>query len=289
MNRLPNRRLLAVLAHPDDESFGPGGTLALYARSGVDVHLICATSGEAGDVQPEFLQDYDQVRQLRLAELQCATAILGLADVHLLGYRDSGMPGSPDNLHPEALAAAPTNEVADKIATLIRQIRPQVILTFDPQGGYHHPDHIAVHRATVEAFYAAGDPYRRSDRFPPYVPHKLYYHVMSHRFLRLLIFILPIFGIDPRRWGRNADINLVEITSQSFPIHARIDIRPVAEIKREAAACHKSQSGPPTSKLFSLLTRFVAGHETFMRAHPTAPKGLFERDLFEGIKEEARG
>jgi LmbE family N-acetylglucosaminyl deacetylase len=289
MNRPPNRRLLAVLAHPDDESFGPGGTLALYASRGIDVHLICATSGEAGDVLPELLQGYDQVKQLRLAELECATAILGLADVHLLGYRDSGMPGSPDNRHPNALAAAPLDEVAAKITALIRRIRPQVILTFDPQGGYKHPDHIAVHRATVEAFYAAGDPHRFPNGLQPYKPRKLYYHVLSHRFLRLLIFILPIFGIDPRRWGHNADINLVEITSQSFPIHARIDIRPVAEIKRKAAACHKSQGGPPTSRLFSLLTRFVAGHETFMRAHPTAPKGLFERDLFEGIAEETGG
>jgi LmbE family N-acetylglucosaminyl deacetylase len=286
MMRQPDRRLLAVLAHPDDESFGPGGTLALYARSGVDVHLICATNGEAGEVSPEMLHGYDHVGQLRLEELRCAASVLGLADVHLLGYRDSGMPGSPDNLHPEALAAAPTDEVAAKITTLIRQIRPQVVLTFDPQGGYHHPDHIAVHRATVEAFYTAGDPNQHSDRLPPYVPHKLYYHVMSHRFLRLLVFFLPIFGVDPHRWGRNADIDLVEITSHSFPIHARIDIRLVAEIKRKASACHKSQGGPSTSRLFSLLTRFLAGHETFMRAHPTAPKGLLERDLFEGLSEE---
>ena len=287
MNSQPDRRLLAVLAHPDDESFGPGGTLALYASRGVDVHLICATSGEAGEVQPELLQDYDHVRQLRLDELQCATAILGLKDLHLLGYRDSGMPGSPDNQHPEALAAAPIHEVTAKVTTLIRQIRPQVILTFDPQGGYHHPDHIAVHRATVEAFHAAGDPNRYPNGLPPFRPQKLYYHVFSRRYLRLLVLVLPIFGIDPRRWGRNADIDLVEITSRSFPVHARIDIRSVGEIKSEAAACHQSQSGLPRSGLLGWLTRLTAGYETFMRAHPSAPKGLLERDLFEGISEEA--
>jgi LmbE family N-acetylglucosaminyl deacetylase len=289
MNRQPDRRLLAVLAHPDDESFGPGGTLALYASRGVDVHLICATSGEAGEVQPEYLEDFDHVQQLRLDELRCAAAILGLKDLHLLGYRDSGMPGSPDNQHPEALAAAPIHEVAARITTLIRQIRPQVIVTFDPQGGYHHPDHIAVHRATVEAFNAAGDPNRYPDGLPPFRPQKLYYHVFSRRYLRLLVFMLPIFGIDPRRWGRNADIDLVEITSRSFPIHTRLDIRSVAEIKSKAAACHKSQSGPPTSGFLSWLTRLTAGQETFMRAHPSAPKGLLERDLFEGISEEVGG
>ncbi len=286
MNKQSDRRLLAVLAHPDDESFGLGGTLALYASRGVDVYLICATGGEAGEIQPEFLQGYDHVRQLRLDELRCATSALGLKDVHLLGYRDSGMPGSPDNIHPEALAAAPIHEVAAKITTLIRQIQPQVILTFDPQGGYHHPDHIAVHRATVEAFYAAGDPHRYPNGFPPFRPQKLYYHVFSHRHLRLLVFLLPIFGLDPRHWGRNADIDLVEITSHSFPIHARIDIRSVAEIKGKASACHKSQSGPPTSGLLGWLTRLTAGHETFMRAHPPAHEGLLERDLFEGIAEE---
>ncbi|HEY47768.1 MAG TPA: GlcNAc-PI de-N-acetylase [Anaerolineae bacterium] len=285
MNTLSDRRLLAVLAHPDDESFGPGGTLALYASRGVDVHLICATSGEAGEVRPELLQNYDHVQQLRLDELRCATAILGLKDLHLLGFRDSGMPGSPDNLHPEALAAAPIHEVAARITTLIRQIRPQVILTFDPQGGYHHPDHVAVHRTTVEAFYAAGDPNRYPNGLPPFRPQKLYYHVLSHRFLRFVVRMLPIFGIDPRRWGRNADIDLIEITSRSFPIHARIDIRSVAEIKSKAAACHKSQSGPPTSGFLSWLTRLTAGSETYMRAYPSASKGLLERDLFEGIAE----
>ncbi|UCF60726.1 MAG: PIG-L family deacetylase [Anaerolineaceae bacterium] len=286
MNRQSDHRLLAVLAHPDDESFGPGGTLALYASRGVDVHLICATNGEAGEVKPELLKGYDHVRQLRLDELRCATSILGLKDVHLLGYRDSGMPGSPDNQHPEALAVAPISEVASRITTLIRQIRPQVILTFDPQGGYHHPDHIAVHRATVEAFSAAGDPNRYPNGLSPFKPKKLYYHVFSHRYFRLLVLLLPIFGIDPRRWGRNADIDLVEITSHSFTIHARIDIRSVAEIKSKAAACHKSQSGPPTSRIFSWLTRLTAGRETFMRAHPSAHEGLLERDLFEGISEE---
>ncbi len=261
--------------------------MALYASRGVDVHLICATNGEAGEVKPEFLQDYEHVRQLRLNELRCATKILGLKDVHLLGFRDSGMAGSPDNQHPEALAAAPIHEVATKITTLIRKIRPQVILTFDPQGGYHHPDHIAVHRATVEAFNAAGDPNRHPYGLPSFKPQKLYYHVLSRRYLRIIVRMLPIFGIDPRRWGRNADIDLVEIASHSFPIHARIDIRSVAEIKSKAAACHQSQSGPPSSGFLGWLTRLTAGHETYMRAHPTAPKGLLERDLFEGITEDA--
>jgi len=284
VNQQRDRRLLAVLAHPDDESFGPGGTLALYAKNGVDVHLICATRGEVGDVPAELLQNYDDIGTLRIDELRCAASILGLADIHLLDYRDSGMPGSPENQHPEALAAAPLDEVTATITTLIRQIRPQVVLTFDPDGGYHHPDHIAIHNATVEAFHAAGDATRYPDGLPPYHPQKLYFNVISQRFLRLLVFLLPFFGRDPRRWGRNADIDLVDITSRSYPIHVRIDVRPVADIKRKAVACHRSQGGGSSAGIISRLRRLATGHESFMRAHPPAPKRLRETDLFEGVQ-----
>jgi LmbE family N-acetylglucosaminyl deacetylase len=97
--------LLAVLAHPDDETFGMGGTLALYARKDLEVHLICATRGEAGTVDPKFLEGFVSIGDRRESELCCAADLLGLAGVHFLGYRDSGMPGSPDNFRPKALAA----------------------------------------------------------------------------------------------------------------------------------------------------------------------------------------
>ena len=153
-----NHTLLAVLAHPDDESFGMGGTLALYAQRDAAVHLACATHGEVGEVAPQFLEHFTSIGDLRENELRCAAGMLGLSGVYFLGYRNSGMPGSPANNHPDALAAAPLDEVAAKVAQLIRKIRPQVVVTFDPIGGYRHPDHIAIHQATVKAFYAAGDP-----------------------------------------------------------------------------------------------------------------------------------
>ncbi len=107
--------MLAVLAHPDDESFGPGGTLALYARRGVDVHLVCATRGEVADGLPRNCwPGTPSIGALREHELRCAAGHLGLTGVHFLGYRDSGMPGSEDNRHPQALAAAPLDEVAGR-------------------------------------------------------------------------------------------------------------------------------------------------------------------------------
>ena len=109
-------------------------------------------------VKPEFMHGFENVGDMRWAELECAAAVLGLAGVIHLGYRDSGMAGSEDNKNPEALVNAPVEEVAGRIVKILRDIRPQVVVTHDPIGGYRHPDHIAVHNATVKAFYAAGDP-----------------------------------------------------------------------------------------------------------------------------------
>lgn len=280
------RTLLAVLAHPDDESFGTGGTLALYARRGVAVHLVCATRGEAGEVEAELLQGYASIAERRVSELRCAAGILGLSGVHLLDYRDSGMPGSPDNQHPQALVAAPLEEVAARVAHYIRLLKPQVVLTFDPIGGYKHPDHIAIHRATVRAFDLAGDP-NFQDELPPYQPQKLYYHVFPKGFLKWAVRILPLFGRDPRKFGRNGDIDILSIAEEgNFPVHARIDFRPVQEQREAAAACHASQlggAGMPRRGPLNWLLRWFNSREQYMRAYPPAEAGLRERDLFAGI------
>jgi len=278
------KRLLAVLAHPDDETFGMGGTLALYARRGAAVHLVCATRGEVGDVEPGLLEGFQSVGDRREHELRCAAEHLGLSGVYFLGYRDSGMPGSPENNHPEALAAAPLDEVAAKIVYYLRMLRPQVVLTFDPIGGYRHPDHIAVHRATVKAFHAAGDPEAFPGEYPPYRPQKLYFHTFSRRFMALAVRLMPLFGQDPRHFGRNKDIDLVSLAGEIFPVHARIDYREVEAAKEAATACHASQltMGPPRG-LLAWMFRRGSGVETFIRAFPEPRSGLREDDLFSGV------
>ncbi|OGO08244.1 MAG: GlcNAc-PI de-N-acetylase [Chloroflexi bacterium RBG_13_66_10] len=280
---LDRHRLLAVLAHPDDETFGIGGTLALYARRGVDVHLICATRGEVGAAPPELLHGFASLAELRESELRCAASLLGLASVTFLDYRDSGMPGSPDNQHPQALAAAPLEEVAARVAHWIRRLRPDVVITFDPQGGYRHPDHIAIQRATQAAFFAAGDPGSDPKGLAPHQPAKLYYHTFPRGVVRILVFFMRLMGRNPRKWGRNQDIDLVEIASVEFPVHARIDIRPVIEVRAEASACHASQGGQSGGRITRWISHLLGGRETFMRAHPPAPPGLREHDLFEGL------
>jgi LmbE family N-acetylglucosaminyl deacetylase len=278
--------MLAVLAHPDDESFGPGGTLALYARKGVETHLACATRGEVGDIPDELKSEELDFAQHRENELHCAAGVLGLTSVHMLDYRDSGMPGSPDNTHPEALAAAPVEEVAGKIAILIREIQPQVIITFDPIGGYHHPDHIAVHKATVLAYTLAADPDFDGENLPPHRVQKLYYHTFPRRWLRTMVHIMPLLGKDPTKWGRNGDIDMTAIAAQNFPITTRINISSVREVKENASACHRSQleGGSPSRSLLSKLIAALNPHEDFMRAEPPVNGTRMEKDLFAGVK-----
>lgn len=285
MSNSNQRTLLAVLAHPDDESFGMGGTLALYAEQGVNVHLVCATRGEVGEVGPEYLKEYTSIADLRESELRCAASHLGLTEVHFLDYRDSGMPGSPDNDHPNSLVSAPVEEVAAKVVDHIRQLKPQIVLTFDPIGGYRHPDHIHIHEATKLAFSLAGDTAFEST-LPPYTPQKLYYHTISKRFIRFAVGLLRLIGKDPSRWGRNEDIDLTKLMAD-FPVHAKINYSAVAKRKEAASLCHASQIGPTiTGGPFRWLFRLFGfgSKDLFMKASPAPNGGKIEKDLFEGLK-----
>jgi N-acetyl-1-D-myo-inositol-2-amino-2-deoxy-alpha-D-glucopyranoside deacetylase len=279
---MSKQTLLAVLAHPDDESFGMGGTLALYAARGVDVHLVCATRGEVGEAAPEMLKGFDSVAKLRESELRCAAGILGLKGVHFIDYRDSGMPGSPDNLHPQALAAQPLEDVAANVVCYIRELKPQVVLTFDPIGGYRHPDHIAIHRATVKAFEQAANPAFAPGDLPVHAPERLYFHIFPKGFLKFAVRFLPLIGKDPHKFGSNGDIDITAIAEVDFPTNARINIRSVLKKKDQAGACHASQGGGRLGgNLVSLLMRMFNNNETFMRAWPPVEPGAkVTKDLF---------
>lgn len=279
------KTLLAVLAHPDDETFGMGGTLALYAASGADVHLICATRGEAGEIDPQFKERIRSAACLRTQELRCAADVLGVQHLHFLNYRDSGMPGSKANTHPRALAAQPVEQVAQEVAHLMRQIQPDVVLTFDPIGGYRHPDHIAIQQATVRAFDLVGDPgFDDPEELAAFQPQRLFFHVINRSFLRMMVWVLRLIGRNPRQFGRNRDIDLVALTDVDFPTHVRINYRPVKDIREQAAACHASQGGMEMNKGFrGFVTRLFGGtHETFMQAYPEPEDGgKVKRDLFD--------
>ena len=289
MTPIPQTTLLFVGAHPDDETFGTGGTLAKYASRGAKVVYACATKGDVGTVDEEHMRGFDSTADMRWSELKCAAGILGLADVIYLGYRDSGMPGSPDNHHPLALAAAPIEEVTGRVVKVIRDLRPQVVITFDPIGGYRHPDHIAIHNATVRAFSAAGDPQQYPEAGRPFAPQKLYFHTFPKGFFKWAVKVLPIFGQDPSHWGRNKDIDFASLAQVEFPVHAHIHLDgPAIDAKSRASACHSSQlgGGPPASGLLGLAFRSIQNQEMFMRAYPPVAPGqrVRETDLFEGVR-----
>lgn len=281
------RRLLIAYAHPDDESFGLGGLIARCVASGVEVYLICATDGDAGVVRPEFMNGYTSAAEVRLAELARAAAVLGIRQTFLFHYRDSGMMGAPTNRHPDCLWQRWQNrpdEVIQRVVDVIRQVQPQVVITFNRYGGYGHPDHIAIQRATTEAFHRAGDPALITPD-PPYQPAKLYYSSIPTAQLRLAIGLLRLRGKDPRRMGRNQDIDLVKVLEHAEPAHTRIAVADYLKIWEAANACHASQLGGRTTPRLPLwLRRWLYPSQSLTRVVPPWQPGEgIERDLFAGI------
>ncbi len=277
------KTLLAVLAHPDDESFGLGGTLALYSSKGYDVYYVCATRGEAGTVDEEHLKGFKDTAEMRTAELMKAAQALGLKEVFFLGYRDSGMPGTEPNQHPDAQINAPVDEVAGRVVKYIRDLKPEVVLTFDPIGGYKHPDHIHIHKATVLAFENSDNASFHPEAGAPFKAKALYYQVFPKGLLKAAVRLMPLFGKDPTKFGRNGDINIKELAEVTFPIHVRLNVQPVSEAKRKASEAHASQGGMQMRRgLMGFITRFLGEKEDYMQAYPPVGDSFKRKvDLFD--------
>ncbi|MCX6039730.1 MAG: PIG-L family deacetylase, partial [Caldilinea sp.] len=191
--------LLGIFAHPDDESFGPGGSLAHYAQQGVDVHVIIATDGIAGSVDDQGrLREHDSLAQVRSAELARAAVALGLKSIWSLPYRDSGMRGTPENQHADALIQQEVDQVTREVLFYLHRLAPTVVVTHDPFGGYGHPDHVRVCEATTAAFFLART---RTDG-----PQKLYYSAFPKDLIKAAIPLMRLAGKDPSAIGRNRDI-----------------------------------------------------------------------------------
>ena len=179
-----DRRLLLVHGHPDDETLTCGATMARYVAEGVAVTLLTCTLGEEGEVLVPELAELaadraDQLGGYRIAERDAAMAHLGVTDARWLGgagrWRDSGMLGTPANDHPRAFWRADLDEAVDAAVAVLREVRPQVVVTYDGRGGYGHPDHVQAHRVTTAAVAAAADPAHRPDLGPPWDVTKVYW------------------------------------------------------------------------------------------------------------------
>ena len=277
------RRLLISFAHPDDESFGLGAAIPKWTDEGVEVYLICATNGEVGSVPPELREKHATVAELRLSELACARRILDFKDVFMLGYRDSGMPGSETSRHPQSLAylwAHEPERVTAKVAAIMRQIQPQVVVTFNRYGGYGHPDHIAIQRATTRAF----EELQAKAAPGEYQPSKLYYTSFPKITTQMGILNARLRGKDPRRMGRNGDVDILKILEHIEPAHTRIPIAEYFDTWERASRCHASQGGGRISRTSRLLRRLLYSKQGFTRVYP-APKAdrVDEDDVFAGL------
>lgn len=239
-------RLLISYAHPDDESFGQGGLIAKYIAQGYEVYLICATDGDVGTIPEEMQGQFATIRELRLAELAAADEILHFTQIFRLGYKDSGMMTDETINDPDCLWYKWNHEpdaVIKRVVELIREIKPHVILTFNRYGGYGHPDHIAIQRATTEAFHLSGDSDYLTYNQQPYQPQKLYYSASHRGLFQYRLLRMRMKGEDPRKMGRNKDIDMLKILENFEPIHTSVDIGDYLEIWDKASACHKSQGG----------------------------------------------
>ncbi len=279
------RRLLISYAHPDDESFGLGGLISKYVEQGVEVYLICATNGDVGTVSPEMLNGYGSVAELRLAELERASEILKFKRVYKLGFKDSGMMGSETSKDPLCLWQTPQEIVVRRVVEVMREVRPHVVITFNKYGGYGHPDHIAIQRATTTAFSLSADPAYEIDGLTAYQPQKLYYSNIPKRQIQFMINVMRLRGMDPRRVGKNKDIDVQAIVDNAEPIHTLVDIRHYYDAWDRASACHKSQLGGGAPRIPKKLRKYLAPYQGFTRVFPApAANRIDERDLFDGVR-----
>jgi len=294
----PPRRLLLVHAHPDDESIGTGATMAKYAVEGAAVTLVTCTLGEEGEVLvPELAylaaDASDGLGGHRIGELAAACAALGVPDFRLLGgpgrWRDSGMMGLPTNARPDVFWQADLAEATRLLVAIIREVRPQVVITYNENGDYGHPDHIQAHRVTVAAFDAAGDPHG----YPgggPWHPSKLYYTATPLSVLQEMIDRMRDHPRGARFWGPEvssaADLG---IGVPDDVVTTRIDGRTYFEAKMAAMRAHGTQIAVagPFFALADGVGKEAWGLEYFQLVRGVRGAGAgehgWEGDLFAGL------
>ena len=236
--------VLLVFAHPDDEGFGTGGLLALLAGRGARLTLVCATNGDVGEISDPALATRETLPQVRQEELRQAMAVTGVQDVRFLNYRDSGMAGTADNRHPDALRQAPAGDVVGRLVEVMRDVRPRVVITHDPTGGYGHPDHVTVCRRVTEAFRLAGEPGAPPERpahgREPRRPELLYYVCFPRSFFRRMWQYLREAGIRPPFASEEVEA----LGTPDDEVTTVLDVAPYVAAKIASLNCHRTQLDP---------------------------------------------
>jgi LmbE family N-acetylglucosaminyl deacetylase len=272
-----DRRLLAVLAHPDDESFGLGGTLAKYASEDVGVYLLTATRGDGGRFCGHRRGDAQHpgpaaLATIREAELRAAAAVLGIRGLSLLDYQD------------QHLDRADPQDAIGRIAAEVRRVRPQVVITFGPDGGYGHPDHIAISQFTTAATVAAGDTSfvpASAERLPPHRVSKLYYLAWPRS-------AFDAYQAAVQRLSSTVDgVERLATPWPDWAITTILDTTDVWPLVRRAVSCHESQLATYERLVHMTPEQHQAlwGRQSFYRAFSLVSGGrTVETDLFEGLR-----
>ena len=269
--------MMAVHAHPDDEASSTGGVLATYSGQGIRTVVVTCTNGEFGDapggIKPGAEgHDEQAVARQRLAELRESCSILGVTNLELLGYHDSGMPDWDYKDRPDAFCNVPLADVAARISGLIERYRPQVLITYDDQGPYQHPDHVHASRAGQIAAKDTG-------------VDKLYLSAMRRSDWNRIWEALRELGAEVPDFGEPTSEELAQAAASEARITTSVDIRPVLGRKREALFAHGSQIQESWfSKIPPEVAEATFGYEHFIRAADTTGAALPETDLFAGLR-----
>jgi mycothiol S-conjugate amidase len=280
------RCLLTVHAHPDDEASKGAGTVARYHAQGVHAVLVCCTGGEEGEILNPAL-DNDEVRsklpEVRRAELDASAAIIGYDEVVLLGYRDSGMPDSEANARPDAFANAPLDEAVGRLVAIIREHRPQVLVTYpEVQTEYPHPDHLRVHEITMAAWLAAGDPDRYPEAGEAYSPAKLYYTVFPRKRMFAVHQKFVELGLESP-----FDDKWLERFEREEPMTTSIDVTGF-DVRGDALRAHATQVDPNSPFWFGLppeIQKTLHPYDDYyLAASRVGSTDVTEDDLFAGIE-----
>lgn len=276
------RRLLACFAHPDDESFGTGGALARYAAEGAEVTLVCATRGEVGEIAEGTGATPETLPQVREEELKCSCRAMGLPAPLFLGYRDSGMAGTADNENPAAFAQAPAEQVVGQLVAIIRRLKSQVLLTFGPDGGYGHPDHVAIHQHTLAALAAAADPDRYPQAGPPWQAQRVFYMAISRRFFQAILERMKALGMDTSIFQGMAERR---DRLPEEPVGAEVDVSRYVDAKWAAIQCHATQLSPigPWRALPEATLKQLVSQEYYALGYPRIELAKPLDDLFSGL------
>ena len=284
---MSNRRVLAVYGHPDDEG-QVTGSLARFIAAGDQVTLVCATRGEVGEISDPTLATAENLWYVRELELRASMAQIGLSDVRLLPYRDSGMVGTPENEDPRSLHQQPAEVVVPHLVTIMREVRPHFVFTWDPTGGYGHPDHVAVHRHTVAAFDAAGNPEAYPEAGSAWAPHRLYWGGFTMKRFANIFLEMERRGILPEPIAADRRERFEQaLAAPDAPISVIVDVGDFVHLKRAAAGMHKSQFGENSmfARIPEDLRAKFYGEERFYQARPEWPSHAEATNEFPALDE----